>query len=189
MEELGAVCKILRDKTKEALADLFSNLDSIYDWSDIASLLKAIMEAPSDYDLNISDYLDKTLTVLPYNLNQVADYRQLAEICRDHSQAFAQLEENFREYAKHLEEGLEDELRYISSVDDIGTLEECAEDIQRVANVFKVDLSNSLSQVQELIQDLEQEHEIEEEKPIRRHIYSPMADDPELIASMFDTLN
>jgi hypothetical protein len=188
-EDVGSVCRALRDKTKETLADMFSNLDSIYDWSDIASLLSAIKGAEPEYELNIADYLDRTLSVLPHNLNQVADYRQLADICKEHTKAFASLEVNFKYYGESLDEGLEDELRYISSVDDIGTLEECADDIQRVADVFNVDLSNGLSRVQELIQEIEQEEGAEKEEPIKRRLYSPVADDPELIMSMFETLN
>jgi hypothetical protein len=52
-----------------------------------------------------------------------------------------------------------------------------------------VDLTTSLSQVRELIQNLEQEHEFEEEKPVSRRVPSPLANDPELIESMFETLN
>jgi hypothetical protein len=113
----------------------------------------------------------------------------LAEICHDHTLAFARLEKNFNEYCRRLAEVLDDELRYISSVDDIGTLGECADDIERIANVFRVDLTTSLSQVRELIQNLEQEHEFEEEKPVSRRVPSPLANDPELIESMFETLN
>jgi hypothetical protein len=188
-EALGAICKELKGRTKEILDDIFSNLDSIYDWSDIASLLGAIRLAQLEYELDIRDYLDKTLSVLPYSLNQVADIRYLAEICHDHTLAFARLEKNFNEYCRRLAEVLDDELRYISSVDDIGTLGECADDIERIANVFRVDLTTSLSQVRELIQNLEQEHEFEEEKPVSRRVPSPLANDPELIESMFETLN
>lgn len=188
-EALGDTVKELNDRTREVLTELFSNLDSIYDWSDISSLLSAISRAPAQYGLDVSEYLQKTLVVLPYNLNQVADYRQLAEICSDHTQAFAHLKNDFKEYGERLKEGLDDELRYISSVDDIGTLEECADDIERIADVLMLDLSNSLHKVRQLIENLEYEHENEDETPIVRRIPRPIGDESELIESMFDTLN
>jgi hypothetical protein len=188
-EELGTIVKELKQRTTEVLAELFSNLDSIYDWSDIASLLGAINDAPVEYELDVDQYLGKTLSVLPYNLNQVADYRYLAEICSDHNQAFTHLKKDFQEYGRCLKEGLDDELRYINSVDDIGTLEECADDIERISDVFNLDLSSSLSMVRELIEDLEYGHENEDETPVTRHVPHPIADDPELIESMFETLN
>jgi hypothetical protein len=188
-ETLGDIVKELNDRTREVLTELFSNLDSIYDWSDVASLLSAISRAPAQYGLDVSEYLQKTLVVLPYNLNQVADYRQLAEICSDHTQAFSYLKNDFNEYGERLKEGLDDELRYISSVDDIGTLEECADDIERIAAVFMLDLSSSLHKVRELIENLEYEQENEEETPVARRVPRPIGDDSELIESMFDTLN
>lgn len=188
-EALGDTVKELKDRTREVLTELFSNLDSIYDWSDVASLLGAIIRAPEEYGLDVSEYLQKTLVVLPYNLNQVADYRQLAEICSDHAQVFTHLKNDFKEYGKRLKEGLDDELRYICSVDDIGTLEECADDIERIAEVFMLDLSSSLHKVRELIENLEYEHENEEETPVARRVPRPIGDDSELIESMFDTLN
>ena len=188
-ETLGDTVKELNDRTREVLTELFSNLDSIYDWSDVASLLSSISRAPAQYGLDVSEYLQKTLVVLPYNLNQVADYRQLAEICSDHTQAFAHLKNDFKEYGERLKEGLDDELRYISSVDDIGTLEECADDIERIADVFMLDLSSSLHKVRGLIENLEYEHENEDETPVARRVPRPIGDDSELIESMFDTLN
>ncbi len=188
-EELGATINELKERTKELLDELFSNLESIYDWSDVATLLRAISRAPAAYDLDVSEYLQQTLVVLPYNLNQVADYRQLAEICSDHTLAFTHLTKDFKEYGRRLNEGLDDELLYISSVDDIGTLEECADDMERIADVFKLDLSISLHKVRELIENLEYEHENEEEKPVTRREPRQTWKDSELIASMFDTLN
>jgi hypothetical protein len=187
--EMTSISRPLSEKVRETLSLLFSNLNSIYDWSDIVTLLRAIKEASPAYTLDMDHYLDETLNVLPYSLNQVSDYRQLAEICNAHSQAYARLSGNFADFARSLETGLGDELRYISSVDDIGTLEECADDIERVAEIFGVDLSNGLSQVQAIIHDLEQRHETEAEQPIRHRVQKSTFDNPDLVVSMFETLN
>lgn len=188
-EELGDIVRELSDRTREVLAELFSNLESVYDWSDVSSLLSAVSRAPGQYGLDVGEYLQKALAVLPYNLNQVADYRQLAEICSDHIWAFTHLKNQFKEYGERLEEELDDELHYISSVDDMGTLVECADDIERIADVFMLDLSSSLHKVRELIENLEYEHENEEEAPVTRRIPRPIGNDSELIESMFDSLN
>ena len=144
--------------------------------------------ARSEYEFNIKDYLDMTLDVLPYTLRQVADYRQLAEICIEHAYAYDRLAGNFSDYARDLEEEFDDELEYIRMVHNIGHLEIFADDIQRVADVFKADLSNRLYRVREIIKDIGQNHKGEEEQPMRRRIRNPAADDPDQIISMFETL-
>lgn len=188
-EPLGGEGDELKDKVIETLCELFSGLESVYDWSDIVLLLKAISTAPKKYDLDFGLYLEKTLEVLPYNLNQVADYRNLAELCRSHPQAYQFLKDSFGEYGAQLEEGLDDELRYIDSVDDIGRLEECVEDVEQIASVFALDLSNSLYKIKNLIEGLEGAIEGEEEVYFHRRSPSFVKDDLTLINSMFDTLN
>jgi hypothetical protein len=187
-QSFGPITSQLKIKIYETLNTIFSNLESVYDWSNIASLLRAVSQAPAEYCLDVTEWLEQTLMVLPYSLNQVADYRQLAEICNDQPQAFSELRSYFRLYGERLEEGLDDELRYISSVDDIGTLEECADDIERVAAIFRVDLSGSLHTVRKLIERIESEHGAEEETPVPRLTPRSMSDDFDLIESMFDTL-
>lgn len=179
----------LIDKVKEVLNSEFNNLNSIYDWSEITTLLGAIKEAQSDFDLDIDQYLEPTLGVLPHSLNQVADYRQLAEICSEHPQAFRQLSNQFGEFASNLDANLEDELSYISSVDDIGTLEECADDIERVADIFEVDLSEQVSDVRQLIANLEDEEAENEEQPVAAKPQKTVADEAQIITSLFETLN
>lgn len=188
-QEFGFVCDFLAEKIKDVLAVIFFDLSSIYEWVDTVSLLSSIKDAKPEYRLDINSYLNRTLDVLPYNLSQVDDYRQLAEICKKHPQAHARLSGNFSDYAKSLERGLEDELRYISSADDIATLEEYADDIRAIVDLWGVDLSNALSRIQEIIQSIEQHHEVEEDEPVRHGLSHPIADESEMIISMFETLD
>lgn len=188
-EEMGSICDDLVEKVNETLVDLFSNLNSVYDWTQIVTLLRALKGVKPDYGIDVEHFLNLTLSVLPNNMSQVADYRQLAEICNDNEHVYARLKDKFGSYCKRLEDGLKDELRYINSVDGIGALEERVSDIQKVAEVFKTDLTSALCLVQDLIGELEQKQDAQAEPITRSAAHHHVTDDLELIVAMFDTLD
>lgn len=183
------ISQTLSDKIKEALDTGFNNLNYIYDWSEITTLLGAIKRAQNSFNLDVDYYLGQTLNVLPHSLNQAADYRQLADICNEHHQAFNQLSTQFKTFASNLDANLDDELCYINSVDDIGTLEECADNIERIAEVFKIDLSSRVYQVRQLVADLEDDDAESEEQPVIKTPKKTVTNESEVIASLFETLN
>lgn len=186
-ENLGHAHKTLIEKTKEHLNNYFSNLDSIYDWSIITSILYAIKNAKPDYELEISKYIKQTIDVLPYKLNQVNDYRQMAEICDHHPLAYESLVGNFLNYTTTLKENFNDELQYINSTNDSVALEQCMDDIETIAEIFDVDLSYCLDELKNAIEEINQQSTQETEQNVSNHVHHSEIDNHDDVISMFET--
>lgn len=170
------------------MTKIFENLDSIYDWSDIVPLMRAILDYQTSFDLDSNIYLYKIIDFLPFNLNQAADYRALASLCEMSEIALDKLSHKFTDFIYELNENIDEEISYINTVDDIGSLEECQYDLEYIMKVFGGDLSYKINEIQALIDELSEEEEQADDRIHRSTTREIKNNDTEDIISLFDTL-
>lgn len=152
---------------KKTLIDCFDlayehlELRKVYDWEKHISNLYQIRENRSQYSFEYEQYLESVLKVLPTQLNQVADYKVLAELCEWSDNAKSQLAYKFEEFSRQLDTNFDDEIRYVNSVDDIATLEEYESDLQKINHVFgeTKEINERISEVMGLITELYDEQD------------------------------
>lgn len=185
---IPSVSNSLKVMINGELAKIFGNLDSIYDWSDIIPLMQAILDSQASFDLDSNIYLNKIIDFLPFNLNQVADYRALASLCEMFEIAHEKLSSKFTDFVCELNENIDEEISYINTVDDIGSLEECQYDLEYIMEVFGGDLSYKINEIKVLIDEISEEEEQVDDRIYRNTTREINHNDTEDIISLFDTL-
>jgi len=180
---------IFTSSITKILDGVFNGLSPISKWPDIVPLLKKISPKETLYNIDITKYVNSVLNVLPYNLTQINDYRQLSELYINYSIAKKPIDNMITGILDELNENIDDEISYVNSVDDIQQLEEVLSDVKNINHVFKSSLEGKIDEIEEIIYDLN--HGIQEEDALTYSSPEKRFDsssDIQQIHSIFETL-
>jgi len=187
--DIDSPSKYLNNKLSEYLTDEFSlsSLALVHDWDPIISTLELIDLYRDQFTMPLDDYVGNVITVLPENLNQISDYKALAELCLFSSEAARRLAKNFDKFIDQLYAGFDDEIVYTTSVDDLPLLEECDAALRVIKKCFG-DSDNMTIMEEELAAKIYELHELPgEEEPPRNPKESEKDNSIESVNSLFNT--
>ncbi len=146
--------------TKEIVDDYFTNMGIEVIWSRVKQLLIDLENKKEELQLNIDNYLIKSVNLLSENLTQINDYKQLADISKISNVTKDIIDEKIQMIEQDLIAGFEDEVEFHRNDNDVSELQDCLSDIEDIEIIFDFNLYEQKEYIETILNELGDPDEI-----------------------------